>query len=261
MIKKPINNKGEIIIYQDKPGEKAVDVRLENDTIWLNSHQTAEIFNIDRTGIVRHISNVYKTGELDKNSTCAKITQVARDGKMREIDYYNLDMIISVGYRINSKKATRFRIWATNILKKYLTEGYVVNKKTIAENYDKFLKTVEDIKSLLPAGKNLDNKDILELIKTFADTWLSLDAYDKDKLETKKITKRGIRLTAAELSAAISDFKNALTGKKEATEIFARERSSGSLEGIIGNVMQKFGGHDLYPGLEEKSGSSSLFHS
>jgi prophage maintenance system killer protein len=245
--------KGQIIIYNDKRGNKAVDVRLENETIWLNSHQIAEIFGVDRTGIVRHIANIYKTNELGKNSTCAKIAQVAKDDKIREIDYYNLDMIISVGYRVNSKKATQFRIWATSILKEYMASGFVVNKKAIADNYEKFIKTVEDIKSLLPAGKNLDNKNILELVKAFADTWLSLDAYDRDELKIGRVTKRKIKLTAKELAQAIAGFKAELIKKNEATDIFAAERQADSLSGIIGNVMQGFGGKDLYPGLEEKA--------
>ena len=254
-----IKKGGKIIIYKDKTGKKAVDVRLEKDSVWLNSHQIAKIFNIDRTGIVRHIFNIYKTNELDKNSTCAKIAQVAQDGKIRKMDYYNLDMIISVGYRVNSKKATKFRIWATSILKEYLTSGYIVNKKAIAENYDKFIKTVEDIKKLLPADKNLDNKSILELVKTFADTWLSLDAYDKDELKLGKVSKRKVKLTADELAEAVSLFKVELMKKKEATEIFAQERQHGSLEGIVGNIMQGFGGKDLYPGLEEKAAQLLYF--
>ena len=129
----------------------------------------------------------------------------------------------------------------------------MVNKKTIAQNYDKFLKTVDDIKSLLPADKNLDNKSILELVKTFADTWLSLAAYDRDKLEIKKITKRKVSLAAEELEQAIKDFKIELIKKKQATDLFAKPRQKTVLDGIVGNVMQSFGNKDLYPGLEEKA--------
>jgi prophage maintenance system killer protein len=253
MNKKLPKNKGQIIIYQNKPGEKAVDVRLEKETIWLDARQIALIFDVNRPAIVKHINNIYNTGELEKKSTCSILEQVAADGKMRKINMYNLDMIISVGYRVNSKKATQFRVWATGILKKYLSQGYLVNKKVIAENYDKFIATVEDVKKLLPVDKNLDNDSILELVKTFAGTWLSLDAYDRNELQVKKVTKRKVKLTAEEINAAIGDFKNKLVKKKEATEIFAQERQSGNLEGIIGNVMQKFGGKDLYPGLEEKA--------
>lgn len=213
-----IKKGGEIIIYKDKHGKKAVDVRLENETIWLNARQMAFIFGVNRPAIVKHINNIYKDNELDKDSTCSILEQVASDGKRRKINTYNLDMIISVGYRVNSKKATQFRVWATSILKEYLVSGYVVNKELIAKNFDKFNKTVEDIKSLLPADKNFDNKAILELVKTFADTWLSLDAYDKDKLEVKKVTKKKVQLTAITLLIAESEPKE----KDKMTALVAR---------------------------------------
>jgi len=120
---KSIKNRGEIIIYQDKPGETAVDVRLEEDTIWANLNQITQIFDRDKSVISRHISNILKEKELDKNSVVAKIATTAMDQKVYQVDFYNLDMIISIGYRVNSKKATQFRIWATNILKKYLTQA------------------------------------------------------------------------------------------------------------------------------------------
>ncbi len=247
---------GEIIIYKNKHGKKAVDVRLENETIWANLNQIAVLFGRDKSVISRHISNIFKEKELDKKRTVAKNATVQIEGKRkieREIEYYNLDMIISVGYRVNSKKATQFRVWATSILKEYLVSGYVVNKKVIASNYNKFIETVEDIKALLPSDKNLDNKSILELVKTFADTWLSLDAYDKDDLIIKKVTKRKVKLTTEELIEAIITLKSALIKKKEATDLFARERQKNSIDGIIGSVMQAFGGEDMYPGLEEKA--------
>ena len=126
-----------IVIYQTAKGPE-LEVRLKEETVWLDAHQIAALFDIDRTGIVRHISNVYKTGELDRDLTCAKIAQVAANGKMREMDIYNLDMILSIGYRVNSKKATQFRIWATNTLKDYLLKGYVINEKRLLQAQDKF---------------------------------------------------------------------------------------------------------------------------
>jgi prophage maintenance system killer protein len=251
-----IKKGGRIIIYKNKHGKKAVDVRLENETIWANLNQIAVLFGRDKSVISRHISNIFKEKELDKKRTVAKNATVQIEGKRkieREIEYYNLDMIISVGYRVNSKKATQFRVWATSILKEYLVSGHVINKKVIASNYNKFIETVEDIKALLPSDKNLDNKSILELVKTFADTWLSLDAYDKDDLIIKKVTKRKVKLTAEELIEAIITLKSALIKKKEATDLFARERQKNSIDGIIGSVMQAFGGEDMYPGLEEKA--------
>ena len=135
MAKKDLQ-KNSIVIYQTAKGPE-LEVRLKEETVWLDAHQLAALFGIDRTGIVRHISNVYKTGELDRDSTCAKIAQVAKDGKIREMDIYNLDMILSIGYRVNSKKATQFRIWATNTLKDYLLKGYAINEKQLSSAKEK----------------------------------------------------------------------------------------------------------------------------
>lgn len=121
MKKNTVIDKGKIILYKNR-----VEVRLEAETVWLTSHQIADLFGVDRTGVVRHIHNIYKTKELRKISTCAKNAQVAKDGKIRAMDFYNLDMIISVGYKVNSTRATQFRVWATDILKKHLIEGYTI---------------------------------------------------------------------------------------------------------------------------------------
>jgi hypothetical protein len=128
-MKKP----SEIIIYKNQNGQNQIDVRLENETIWLDAHQLGSIFDVDRTVIVKHIQNVYKTNELEENSTCAKIAQVAADGKMRQMNSYNLDVVLAVGYRVNSKRATQFRIWATSILKNHLVKGFTVNQKRLGE--------------------------------------------------------------------------------------------------------------------------------
>jgi hypothetical protein len=128
---KEINDK--IIIYNAEDGQTKIDVRLEDDTVWLNAQQMSELLDIDRTGIVKHVQNVLETGELEPRSTCAKFAQVAKDGKKRLIDYYNLDMIISVGYRVNSLRGTQFRIWATQKLKEYIVKGFVMDDERLAE--------------------------------------------------------------------------------------------------------------------------------
>lgn len=245
-----------IIIYQSKSGKMEFRGDFKNETIWATLDQIANVFGRDKSVISRHLNNIYKEKELDINATVAKNATVRKEGGRqveRIIEYYNLDVIISVGYRVNSKTATEFRKWATTVLREYVTTGYVVNKIVIAKNYEKFLQSVEDVKSLLPVDINLDNKSILELVKTFADTWLSLDAYDKDELKIKTITKRKVKLTADELAQAIADFKAQLIKKQEATDLFAMERQQDSLAGIVGNVMQGFGGQDVYLGLEEKA--------
>lgn len=171
----------------------------------------------------------------------------------REVDIYNLDVIIAVGYRINSLMGTKFRIWATKTLREFMVKGYVLNKKVILKNYDQFLKNVTDIQALLPTHVTLDPKMVLDLVKEYSVTWAKLDAYDRDALQTEGITKKKIKLHGQELTDAIATLKSELVQKKQATNIFAQERTQGAIEGIIGNVMQAFGGKDVYSTLEEKA--------
>lgn len=255
MKKKLIKNK-ELVIYQAKSG--AIELRgdFSSETIWATQAQIAEVFDIERSVITKHIKNIYKEGELIEKATCAKIAQVQVEGKRtveRRIEHYNLDAIISVGYRVNSKQATQFRIWATKTLKDHLVKGYTINKKVILKNYDNFLKTVSDIQALLPTHTILDPKAILDLVKEYSTTWTKLDAYDKDNLFAQGVTKKKIKITGREVMDAILELKSELIKKKEATEIFAQDRNKDSIEGIIGNVMQSFGGADVYPTLEEKA--------
>ena len=160
---------------------------------------------------------------------------------------------MSVGYRTNSRKAIAFRKWATETLRHHLVEGFTVNKSRIAQNYDAFLQAVEDIKQLLPAGGEVDAGSVLELVQAFADTWFSLDAYDRDTLVSEGATQQEVSLTAEELQEVLREFRDALIVKGEATELFGRERDRGSFAGIVGNVFQSFGGEDVYPTVEEKA--------
>ncbi len=131
-----MENKGEIVIYKTEDGHTELDVKLENETIWLNQYQLANLLKTDRTSIQKHITNIYKAKELDQKSTCAKFAQIRKEGKRsisREVQYYNLDVIISVGYRVNSKRGTQFRIWATQTLKDHLVNGYTINEKRLKE--------------------------------------------------------------------------------------------------------------------------------
>lgn len=251
-----------IVIYQNSSG--AIELRgdIKNETIWANQAQIAEVFNIERSVVTKHIRNIYKDKELEESRTCAKIAQVQIEGNrriVRNIEHYNLDAIISVGYRVNSKTATQFRQWATKTLREHITKGYTINRKQISKNYDSFMKTVSTIENLLPERANLDFKAVLGLIKEFASTWVSLDSYDREILEIKGITKKNIRLNADELYLAIDSLKNELIKKGDTTELFAQERQRGSIEGIIGNVMQSFGGKMLYETIEEKAANLLYF--
>jgi len=133
--------KGEIIIYKSPQGPE-IQVKLEQDTVWLDAHLIAKLFDVNRPAIVKHINNIYKTGELDKQSTCSILEQVAADGKVRKMNLYNLDMIISVGYRVNSKRATQFRIWATKTLKEHLVKGYTINEKRLLQTQNHVVSAI-----------------------------------------------------------------------------------------------------------------------
>jgi len=250
------NTSQNIVLFTSPQGEIQFRGDFKRETIWATQAQIAQVFGIERSVITKHINNIYKEKELEEKPTCAKIAQVQKEGNrevLRNIEHYNLDMIISVGYRVNSKTATKFRQWATKTLKSYITKGYVLNKKQLKKNHTEFLKAVHSIQSLLPEDVTLDPKTILDLVKEFSSTWTSLDAYDKESLQNIASTKRSLKLSGQELYDAVSELRTVLIKKGEATEIFAQERQVGSLEGVLGNVMQSFGGVPLYPSLEEKA--------
>lgn len=243
-----------IVIY-DIPN-RGIEIRLDKDTLWLNQKMIAEVFDTSSDNIGLHLKNIYSEGELAEVSTTEESSVVRQEGARkvkRILKFYNLDAIIAVGYRVNSKKATRFRQWATGVLRKHLVEGYTVNKKRIVQNYDAFLQAVADVKSLLPVGAIVDNESVLELVTLFADTWFSLDAYDRDTLVTTGTTKKKVKLTAEKLSVALGELKQALIAKGEATDIFGIERTKDNVAGIVGNVMQSFAKQELYPTIEEKA--------
>jgi prophage maintenance system killer protein/predicted transcriptional regulator len=241
------------IIYQAKSG--AIELRgdVAHETVWATLDQIATVYGRDKSVISRHLRNIFKEGELRKDSVVAKNATTAADGKTYQVEYYNLDAIISVGYRVNSKTATQFRQWATKTLREHITKGYTINRKRIAGHYDEFMQAVEDIQRLLPEHVTLDPKDVLELIKEFAGTWMSLDAYDKESLVVKGVSKKSVRLTGDQLHTAIQTLREELMRKGEATDMFAGERMPGAVEGIVGNVMQSFGGKAIYPTVEEKA--------
>ena len=254
MIKKIIQkNTKSLVIYQAPNGQIQFRGDFQHDTIWATLDQIAQVFGRDKSVISRHLKNIFSDQELDRNSVVAKNATTASDGKTYQIEYYNLDVIISVGYRVNSKLATDFRKWATKTLREYIVKGYVINKKQIQKNHSEFLKTVESIQNLLPEHINLDPKSILELVKEFSSTWASLDAYDRESLKQIGSNKKSVSISSSELLESIAILKKDLIKKGEATEIFAQERTINSVEGIIGNVMQSFSGKPVYPTTEEKS--------
>ena len=256
VMKKKILKNNNVVIYQTKNG--AIELRgdASRETMWATQAQIANAFEVDVRTINEHIQNILKTKELEEKATIRNFRTVQIEGKReveRDVKHYNLDMILSVGYRVNSKRATQFRQWATKTLREHITRGYTVNRKQIAKNYDAFMKSVADIQMLLPEHVALDPKSILELVKEFSSTWVSLDAYDRESLTIIGSTKREIKLTGVELTSAIANLRSELMKKGNAMDIFAQERSTGSVEGIVGNVMQSFGGKPVYASIEEKA--------
>lgn len=250
------NNKNKVVIFQTKSGAIELKGDIKKETLWANLQQIADLFETDKSGISRHINNIYQTNELEKKLTVAKIATVKKEGKReveRMVEYYNLDIILSVGYRVNSKKATEFRKWATKTLHDHITKGYTINRTQIKNHYSEFAKAVENIKALLPPAESFSRESVLELISAFSNTWLSLDAYDKDELSSSGTTKRSVELTAEQLTEALVDFKIVLINKGETTELFGSERQPKTIQGIVGNVMQSFGGKAMYPTIEEKA--------
>jgi prophage antirepressor-like protein len=248
-----MNTKPHTIIYQAKNGAIELKGDWTQDTIWANLDQISSVFGRDKSVISRHIKNIYKDEELKKDSVVAFFATTAKDGKTYQVEYFNLDMILSIGYRVNSKTATKFRQWATQTLKQHITKGYSINKKVLAQNYDEFLKAIEMVKTLIPANSDVKTGDALELVKLFAETWFALDAYDKSDLPQLGLNKSQVKFTADELIQALVELKQDLYKKKMATELFGQEKQPNAIAGIVGNIFQSAFGEEIYPSIEEKA--------
>jgi prophage antirepressor-like protein len=244
------DSKNTVVIYQARNG--AIELRGDTtkDTIWATQAQIVELFGVDQSVVSRHVKNIFNDGEVDEKSNMQKMHIPNSD---KPVTLYSLDVILSIGYRTNSKIAIEFRKWATKTLREHIAKGYTINRKQVAKNYDAFLKSVADIQALLPEHVTLDPKSILELVKEFSATWMSLDAYDKESLKPVGTTKRAIKFSGVELTDAIAHLREELMRTGEATDLFAQEKHHGSIEGIVGNVMQSFGGKPLYVTAEEKA--------
>ncbi|OHE15845.1 MAG: hypothetical protein A2540_03475 [Sulfurimonas sp. RIFOXYD2_FULL_37_8] len=251
-----LNN--QIIIYEDASGEIRLDVSLENETVWLNQRQMALLFDVNVPAINKHIKNILVDRELD-SSTISKMETVQKEGKRevkREIEFYNLDMIISLGYRVNSKRATSFRVWATKILKEYLINGYAINQKRVAQTgLEELNQTIALLKDTISQSELelSEAKDLLDVILNYSRTWTLLQGYDEDSLKVEVEPKEAkFTLDFDEAKEAIAQLKGELIKKGEATGLFGREKA-GEFSGIVRNIYQTFGGVDLLPSIEEKA--------
>ncbi len=256
-------NNSEIQIFRTKDGKTEIQVKLENESVWLNQYQLESLFETDRTSINRHILNVYKTKELDENSTCAKIAQVQEEGNRtikRNIKYYNLDVIIAVGYRVNSIRGTEFRMWANKILKEYLINGYSINEKVLKKQNEKLTDLKESIKLLgkITDLKELSNKESSGLIKIITDYAYALeilDQYDYQKLKIDETSKgETYKISYQEAIRLINEVKQ----KYRHHELFGREKDE-SFKSSISTIFQTYGGVDLYPSIEEKAANLLYF--
>ena len=251
-----MNTQGELIVYQTGEGQAAVDVRLQDETVWLTQKQMGELFGRDYKTVSKHINNIFREGELARDAVVAKFAITAADGKKYQVEHYNLDVIISVGYRVKSKRGTQFRIWATGVLKQHLVQGYTLYQQRLAEKGVAEVRQVLDLLSNTLENHDLVNADgrsVLTLVSNYARTWQLLWQYDEDTLPVPgKGEKIGRVPELAEVREAIDSLRQELLERGEATDIFGHERGHG-LAGILGAVQQSFAGQDVYPSIEEKA--------
>lgn len=244
-----------IIVYQTKNGSIELSADIGKETVWATQKQISDIFGVTPQNITIHLKNIFESGELDKKATCKESLQVQKEGSRtvkRKVQEYNLEVLISVGYRIDSIMGTRFRQWATQTLKDHITQGFTINPQKIEENRQAFFKAIEDIKILTYHNQSIQTHDVLELIQSFSYTWFSLDQYDKDSFP-RTGTKKEVIITAEDLQRDLQKLKSTLITKNEATELFGQEKQKGSLQGIVGNVFQSVFGQDAYETVEEKA--------
>ena len=252
-----MNNQNPIEIYQAQDGTTQVEVRFENDTVWLSQAQMAILFGKDIRTINEHITNIFDDEELEKESTIRKFRIVRQEGKRqvnREIEHYDLDMIISVGYRVKSKQGISFRRWATARLKEYLTQGYTINQKRLQQNAHELeqalaliQKTANSSELTLESGRGL-----VDIVSRYTHTFLWLQQYDEGLLTEPQTQQGGTLPTYAEACSALAELKSQLMTKGEASDLFGRERDNG-LSAILGNLDQSVFGEPAYPSIEAKA--------
>ena len=242
-------DRGEIIIYQTADGETRLDVRMENDSVWLTQAQIAQLFGTEIPAISKHIRNIFQSGELEREATVSKMEMVRQEGKRtvkRRIDTYNLDMILSVGYRVNSKNATQFRIWANKVLKEYLIKGYAVNSQAKIEQLEELKQTVR------LSAKEVTKSEAVGLLRVITDYTYGLDTldrYDYQQLEVTATTaEEPFHATYENAMEALQVLRDKFGG----SELFAHEKDE-SFKSTMGAIYQTFGGRDLYPSVEEKA--------
>lgn len=238
-----------IIIYQTDDGQTSIDVKLENETVWLSANQMATLFDRDEKTIRKHVNNVFSEGELEKENN----THFLRvDGVKQPVAFYSLDVIISVGYRVKSQRGTQFRIWANRVLKEYLVKGYAINKSLTEQRYAELKQLVTVLGRTVKAQETLTSDDALNLVEVVSDYAYALDTldrYDYQQLAVEQTTNEAkFHATYEGAMQAITELKEKFGG----SQWFAHEKDD-SFKSSIGQIYQTFGGQDLYPSVEEKA--------
>jgi prophage maintenance system killer protein len=251
---------GNIVFYQAGSGNSQIEVKLENDTAWLSLDQMAALFDRDKSVISRHLYNVFKENELDRDSVVAKNATTAADGKKYQVEYFNLDVIISIGYRVKSKRGTQFRIWASKILKEYLVKGYAIDKKRLQEQSRQLTELKQTVKLLgnVIDSKTLNSDEATGLLRIVTDYTYALDIldkYDHQALEIQYTTPKEIfQITYPTAMQAIKSLKDKFGG----STLFGNEKDD-SFQGSLAAIYQTFDGQDVYPSVEEKAGNLLYF--
>ena len=250
-----MHSNNQIVIYQSEDGQTQVDVRLENETVWLTQAQMVDLFQTTKQNVSLHVGNVFKEGELEEKSTVKEYLTVQKEGERkvsRKVKYYNLDVIISVGYRVKSKRGTAFRIWANNVLKQYLIKGYAVNERMRKEQIGELRQLVGMLGRTIQNQPLLSNDETDALFKVVTDYTYALDTldnYDYGRLTINKTTEEEpFHATYDNAMGAIKGLRDKFGG----AVLFVNEKD-GSFKSSIGQIYQTFGGEELYPSVEEKA--------
>ncbi len=244
-----------IVIYRAAKGPE-LKVHLEKETVWLTQSQIALLFGTQRPAITKHLNNIFKMGELDKKSVSSILEHTAADGKRYKTQFYNLDAIISVGYRVNSKLATQFRVWATRTLKEYLVRGYAINEKRLLETKEKFNELQRAIAFLKEKSENKlltgQEKEILNLLADYSKTLSILEQYDNGKLLKPRGRRARFVIKYDACVKIIGELRKELVVKKEASDLFGNEVGD-KFKSVVGNLYQTFNSRELYKTLGEKA--------
>ncbi len=243
----------QLAVYQAEDGTLCIDARLEGETVWLSLNQLAELFQVDKSGISRHLKNIFESEELVRDSVVAKFATTAVDGKTYQVEHFNLDAIISVGYRVKSRVATHFRQWATSILREHLVTGYTVDRKRLAENSAELAKALELVRRSAGSIRYIDEgRGLVDVISRYTRTFLWLQQYDEGRLAEPPGQRSGRLMTLEDARKALGTLKKQLMTRGEASDLFAKDRGDG-LAAIWGALKQSAFGEDVYPSLESKA--------